>query len=428
MAPGGSRQKRNLIARTNIKGHLNKTQEKRTGLSEGNQEQTTRNVNSNETTVESNLVSPISATQSPEVPNHETSEIPSTEDDVAARTTAESKKRSRGLTMGKGLLKYFDAKKTKIKIDVNESVGRPLDADQSAKLSSQIGVVTRDVLPVPKKWKEVDENHGLEPGFDHLKMFMDVNIDDPGVKQCLINRIKISTRNQRHKLHLHFQKYATVQEAKNNKPSFGPNKEQWEELCDYFASEKFKHVSEVNKENRSKLRYKHIAGRKAFTVKSREISLQELNGEACDVIELFARTHSKEEDGWESNEAWEKMKMKRDEYAEQGIDKSSREIMLEVLGHGTGYIKGLGYGPKPPSRRSVSYDTSSELQKKLLETQEKLVASETQVEKLKTEVSDFKNQLSMQGDQLLEQGAEITVMRDQLNKLMNVLAGKGMQL
>ncbi|KAL8501869.1 hypothetical protein ACS0TY_021108 [Phlomoides rotata] len=102
--------------------------------------------------------------------------------------------------------------------------------------------------------------------------------------------------------------------------------------------------------------------------------------------------------------------------------------MLEVLGHGTGYIKGLGYGPKPPSRRSVSYDTSCELQKKLLETQEKLVASETQVEELKTKVSDFKNQLSMQGDQLLEQGAEVTVMRDQLNKLMNVLAGQGMQL
>ncbi|KAL8506438.1 hypothetical protein ACS0TY_017358 [Phlomoides rotata] len=215
MAPGDLRQKRN-------------------------QEQTTRNVNSNETTVESNLVSPSSATQSPEVPNHETSEIPSTEDDVAARTTAGSKKRTRGLTMGKGILKYFDTKKTKIKIDVNESVGRPLDADQSAKLSSQIGVVTRDVLPVPKKWKEVDENHGLEPGFDHLKNVMDVNIDDHGVRQCLINRIKISTRNQRHKLHLHFQKYATVQEAKNNKPSFGPNKEQWEELCDYFASDKFK--------------------------------------------------------------------------------------------------------------------------------------------------------------------------------------------
>ncbi|KAL8501868.1 hypothetical protein ACS0TY_021107 [Phlomoides rotata] len=239
MAPGGLRQKCNLIARTNIKEHLNKIPEKRTGLSEGNQEQTTRNVNSNETTVESNLVSPSSATQSPEVPNHETSEIPSTEDDVAART------------------------------------------------------MTRDVLPVPKKWNEVDENHGLEPGFDHLKNVMDVNIDDPGVRQCLINRIKISTRNQRHKLHLHFQKYATVQEAKSNKPSFGPNKEQWEELCNYFASDKFKRVSEVNKENRSKLRYKHIAGRKAFTVKSHEISLQELNGEACDAIELFARTHSK---------------------------------------------------------------------------------------------------------------------------------------
>ncbi|KAL8473892.1 hypothetical protein ACS0TY_030668 [Phlomoides rotata] len=262
MAPGGLRQKHNLIARTNIKEHLNKIPEKRTGLSEGNQEQTTRNVNSNETTVESNLVSPSSTTQSPEVPNHETSEIPSTKDDVAARTTAGSKKRTRGLTMGKGILN----RKTSRCRSVCKAFKSNWRSDSRCPSGS-------------KKWKEVDENHGLELGFDHLKNVMDVNIDDPGVRQCLINRIKISTRNQRHKLHLHFQKYATVQEAKSNKPSFGPNKEQWEELCDYFASDKFKRVSEVNKENRSKLRYKHIAGRKAFTVKSHEISLQELNGE-----------------------------------------------------------------------------------------------------------------------------------------------------
>lgn len=81
-----------------------------------------------------------------------------------------SKKRTRGQTVGKGLLKYFESNNAKMKINVDPSVGRPLNGDQSAKLSSQIGVVTKNVLPVPKKWKEVDEENGLDPGFDHLNV------------------------------------------------------------------------------------------------------------------------------------------------------------------------------------------------------------------------------------------------------------------
>lgn len=71
-------------------------------------------------------------------------------------------------------------------------------------------------------------------------MFMDVNVDVLGVRDSIIEKLKISSRNQRHRLHNHFKKYATLQEAKNNKPATCNTKEQWEELCDYFASDKFK--------------------------------------------------------------------------------------------------------------------------------------------------------------------------------------------
>lgn len=69
---------------------------------------------------------------------------------------------------------------------------------------------------------------------------MDVNVDAPGVKQCLIDRLKSSSRQKRYKLHMHYKKFATLVEAKNNKPSFCPCKKNWEALCDYFATPKFK--------------------------------------------------------------------------------------------------------------------------------------------------------------------------------------------
>ncbi|KAL8529066.1 hypothetical protein ACS0TY_006506 [Phlomoides rotata] len=58
--------------------------------------------------------------------------------------------------------------------------------------------------------------------------------------------------------------------------------------------------------------------------------------------------------------------------------------MTEVLGHETRYIKGIGYGPKPPSRRNTLYDSSNQLQDELENTKEKLQESEAQVQELKT--------------------------------------------
>ncbi|CAA0826826.1 Unknown protein [Striga hermonthica] len=119
-------------------------------------------------------------------------------------------KRRRGQTMGKGLIKAFDASGKKLKRYVDPPTGRPKSQEQSAKLSSQIGVVARDVLRVPRKWKEMAEEKFLEPGIDHLKIHMDVNLDAPGVRHCLVDRMKSSSRQIRYRLNQHYKKYATL--------------------------------------------------------------------------------------------------------------------------------------------------------------------------------------------------------------------------
>ncbi|KAL8556582.1 hypothetical protein ACS0TY_004147 [Phlomoides rotata] len=405
MAPGGPKnlkQKRNLVARTNIKGVFSKENGGTRGRRDTTQQSKGGPTIASHPTIESDNTPPNFAAATSHIPSqvseisgHGTSQIPSiesvqhtTSEDVVAPTGLSSKKKVRGPT-----------------------IGRPKNADKSAKLASQIGVVTRDVLPVPIKWKDVDETNELGPGFDHLQIHMDVNIDTPGVKRCLVDRIKISTRNKRFKLHKHFLQFATLQEAKNNKPNFCPSNDNWETLCDHFASDKFKRISEVNQRNRQKLTCKHVAGRKAFTVRANEISERELGGEPCDDIDFFERTHSSSSG---AKEKWETMKKKREEYVELGIEKSSREIMTEVLGHGTGYIKGIGYGPKPPSKRNKLYDSSNQSHDELENTKEKLQESEAQVQELKTKVTVL-------NDELVAQGANIS-------KLMAFLQEKGMDL
>ncbi|KAL8503950.1 hypothetical protein ACS0TY_022616 [Phlomoides rotata] len=84
--------------------------------------------------------------------------------------------------------------------------------------------------------------------------------------------------------------------------------ENWEGLCDYFASDECKRKSEVNQNNRQKMLCKHRAGRKAFTVRSYEIS--DVPGEPCDAIELYKVTHCSPKDEWISEETkknWEMM-------------------------------------------------------------------------------------------------------------------------
>ncbi|KAL6579231.1 hypothetical protein OROMI_009447 [Orobanche minor] len=471
MGPSNLKQKRTFVTRSALKDIFDKER------ALGGQHETTKKlrgvastlpfrVNTRPQTTEDHLtvdtanILPSLTTEQAFEPGHESSPVRSTEtvqhastEDVAT-IDAESKKRNRGPTTGKGLRKYFDSF-GKIKINMDPSIGRPVNAGQSAKLSSNIGIITRGVLPMPKTWKDVDEAIGLMPGFDHLQNHMDVNIDEPGVKRSLVESIKRNTRQSRYKLHQHFLQYATVEEAKNNKPDSCLDKHNWDELCDHFASDKYKiygprivessisshsssgsafiqveeidvecagewddqvslidHRSEANKNNRKKVRCKQSTGRKAFTVRSHEIS--KIPGEPCGRIDLYESTHCSRKGEWMSVEAknnWVLMLKKREEYMELEIEKSGDEIVLEVLGHGTGYTKGLGYGPTPPSRQ--------------------LQQSKAQVQELKTQVTELKEALSAQNADLSAQNATLSAklftQGEIINKLMAFCSNKGMK-
>ncbi|KAL3638014.1 hypothetical protein CASFOL_018462 [Castilleja foliolosa] len=114
------------------------------------------------------------------------------------------------------------------------------------------------------------------------------------------------------------------------------------------------------------------------------------------MIELYKFTHENVRGTWSSDVAkknWEQMNELRDLYAAEGVEKSEQEIVTEVIGCCNGYIKGLGYGPKPPGKHS-------QLQQELEETRAELGVS-------KTEAATYKSTVNAMNEQLKQQAAQI---------------------
>lgn len=66
-------------------------------------------------------------------------------------------KRVRGKTRGKDLERINKASKTLMPIEIVKDKGRPIEAKQSAKLTNELGIIARNLIPVPTKWKALKD-------------------------------------------------------------------------------------------------------------------------------------------------------------------------------------------------------------------------------------------------------------------------------
>ncbi|KAM3202475.1 hypothetical protein P3L10_030099 [Capsicum annuum] len=187
-------------------------------------------------------------------------------------------RKGRGKTRGKGLEKMKKAMGSKMKIEISLGKGRPTKPIQSAKLFNELGIIARNFLPLPNKWKEL-------------------------------------TRED---------KDATLIRCHGEKES---------------------------------------------------------EGVEPDRIEFYKHTHYMSEKGWSSEEAATNYNNMNDLKALYTSGESSMtidEIVDAVLGTKSGYIKGLGYGPKPNTIR---------------ETQRRTTELEDSLKKAKLEAASAQNEL-----------------------------------
>ncbi|KAL3834513.1 hypothetical protein ACJIZ3_009249 [Penstemon smallii] len=175
----------------------------------------------------------------------------------------------------------------KYAVHISNEKRRPLNRIQSAKLSSTLGIISREHIPMPVKWTELKEEE-IMPAFDFLQMKLDIVGLDREKKMMVLDLLKNRTRSQRYRLHKHFLKHSTTLEAIEDQPKM-LSKENWKALCAYWSDPKVQERCEINRNNRSKLSVLHNQGSRAFVTLLNE--LEEKAGKQLDKIEFFPPTH-----------------------------------------------------------------------------------------------------------------------------------------
>ncbi|OMO63607.1 hypothetical protein CCACVL1_22383 [Corchorus capsularis] len=131
-------------------------------------------------------------------------------------------KKVRGPTRGVGLEKLIK-EKNKLVIEIPKDKGRPVSEVQSAKLSSEIGLIARKFISVP-------------------------------------------TKQQRYKLHQYYKSFNTDEKARQKlPPNFNMTEENWGKYCDMFSDADFKEkCKKKNKISRQHVKFTHNQGSRAF--------------------------------------------------------------------------------------------------------------------------------------------------------------------
>ncbi|KAH0773579.1 hypothetical protein KY290_010716 [Solanum tuberosum] len=142
-------------------------------------------------------------------------------------------------------------------------------------------------------------------------------------------------------------------------------------------------------------------GSKAFVEARAELGKTNPEGVEPDRIEFYKNTHYTSEKGWSSLEAethYNNMTDLKDLYTSGESSMTIDEIVDTILGTKLGYIKGLGYGPKPNTTRSTQRrmaELEDSLKKKKqeavsaqLELQNRLNTAETVVDNQQSQIED----------------------------------------
>ncbi|RVW61879.1 hypothetical protein CK203_048835 [Vitis vinifera] len=233
----------------------------------------------------------------------------------------------------------------------------------SSRMKSEIGTIVRNYAPLDvEKWADISESDKVFM-MEKLQEKFIIDFTQDHVKKAIEGKMAARYRDHRNKCHKHFKKYPTIALAKQNPYKHVSDQKQWDWLCDRFASEKFQ--------------ARHT-------------------GQAPGQIELFKLMHWTSQNGWINQEAeasYEKMlELQKQPVPEGGQALKEAEICVQVLGSRSGYIKGLGHGPRPPSSSSKSTHKSHreiELENELKATRELLQSQETRIQHQQSQIAQL---------------------------------------
>ncbi|XP_058095834.1 uncharacterized protein LOC131241154 [Magnolia sinica] len=172
----------------------------------------------------------------------------------------------------------------------------------------------------------------------------------------------------------------------------------WRILCERFSSEPFQKRSRINSANKGKLEVNHVAGSKSF-VRLHHDMRDSVTGQEPGPVDLYRGTHCRQATGsWvhpRASENWAAMDTIRSQPTPDDAQRSELEIMSEVLGTCSGYVRGLGHGAKlmAPAKATSSRSIAGESALRRADILER------EVQHLRVVVDEIRDQLERQREE-----------------------------
>ncbi|KAK8938589.1 hypothetical protein KSP39_PZI011496 [Platanthera zijinensis] len=269
-----------------------------------------------------------------------------------------NKKRTRGPTIGLEWSKRRQNNLERVAVQLPAELRR-LVGYRAQELITKIGRYVRQNAPLNvEKWSEIPTDI-----IDKIINIINAKFNLPKeshVHGDLISSLRRHYNVWRFRLHAdYYLKWNTDAQRRANGPKdIDPS--QWNWIINYWGSARFKRISEINKQNRSQQKIKSHVGSKtiARTVYEMRIAPNEQD-ELPLYIRLWEKTHKGKHNEWQDETVKESYNTLLDlhdtQMREKGEDKlTPEEAYTTVLGHRSGYIPGMGPGPKPSERKNIN--------------------------------------------------------------------------
>ncbi|KAK8931470.1 hypothetical protein KSP39_PZI016310 [Platanthera zijinensis] len=269
-----------------------------------------------------------------------------------------TKKRTRGPTIGLEWSKRRQNNLERVAVQLPAELRR-LVGYRAQELITKSGRYVRQNAPLNvEKWSEIPT--------DIIDKIINIINDEFNLpKESHVHGDLISSLRRHYnvlRFHLHADYYlewnTDAQRRANGPKDIDPA--QWNWIINYWGSAQFKRISEINKQNRSQQKIKSHVGSKSIARTVYEMrNAPNEQDELPLYIRLWEKTHKGKHNEWQDETVKETYNTLLDlhdtQMREKGEDKlTPEEAYTTVLGHRSGYIPGMGPGPKPSERKNIN--------------------------------------------------------------------------
>ncbi|MQM23569.1 hypothetical protein Taro_056635, partial [Colocasia esculenta] len=307
-------------------------------------------------------------------------------------------RKSRGKFKGLETLKKMRVyNNAKLPVQIDMEFRRPFGENTDDLVGEIARLVTLCASFDVPYWRDVPEDRKIKI-YEKLLDKFELRVGDEVCNDIHIRKIIYEIAGRRYRdvrsiLYRHYQSYATDEERLQN-PLEDINANEWAWLVNYFGSQKFK----CNE------------------------------GGEPPAHELWRLTHQKKDGSWgseQSRHVYETVKDKLEELASQPCDSpvasTPEEVLSLVVRQRSGYVRGPGCGPKPPSKSAVTTATIAGLQAQVKDKDERISQMEELISKQREDMAQIQEKLFKQKAEVT---AEVTArlksdMSSQLNELVN---------